>query len=879
MGVLGSNSARRATLRIARRDALRHKGRSALIAVMVAVPVFAAAAVSVLARAEDGSDSGYAALMLGSPGSNRTQATVDVGSATGPVEQSTDSNGFGSTDGTWKPFTTAQFEQKLSAVLPAGDAITRQRLAEQQLVGFGDRLLHADVVELDLRAGLGEAVTVEGRFPQAPGEAVVTRALARADGLQTGDRLIYQGRAVTVAGIASGLPLAGQKQLIGPSGSLLPAERGDLASDAASTSWFVTGPAPVRWPDVQRINAFGGTVLSRYVVAHPPVPEEPTDTGSSVDRSVVATGAVVVGLVLLQIALMAGPAIAVGTRRNERGLALLASAGGEPRHLRAVVLAGGALVGLVASTTAALAGAAAGGLAVVVLRERFDLRMAPVELHPWDLVILAAVGTLTAAAAALLPARRVGKLDVVAALTGRRPVAVPRLGVPVIGAALTAGGLGLAWWAAGGGRQFPTVAGLGMAEVGLVVASAAIVGLLARLAAHTPFASRFALRDAARQRGRTAPAVAAVLAAVAGGMTAVVFVSASNLASAAGYESSAPIGTPSVYLDQSRFGAPTAVSADRVAAARAALQQSLPVSSTAIVYSQDEKSPVSVLRQSVCTGDASTDCGEQGYSPWFAGPQIAPIIAPSDPDKVTAALAAGRAVVFQPKLIRAGGTISVSIDQESQGDRRALPATLVPGYPHVGTVLLPRELAGSLGVRLHPSLLLAGTSGTPTGAEVERARSALQRVGIDGENLDVEEGYRDQTGPVLLGALIAALLVALIGTFTAVGLAAAEARADVATLAAVGAAPGLRRRIGAAQAGAIAVPGAVLGVISGTAAGWALIRLNAEANASWQPSGAWHYVLPGPPVLALGLGIPLVAVLVGFASVRSRLTLVRRLGE
>jgi putative ABC transport system permease protein len=35
-----------------------------------------------------------------------------------------------------------------------------------------------------------------------------------------------------------------------------------------------------------------------------------------------------------------------------------------------------------------------------------------------------------------------------------------------------------------------------------------------------------ALRDAARQRGRTAPAVAAVMAAIAGGLAAVLYVSA-----------------------------------------------------------------------------------------------------------------------------------------------------------------------------------------------------------------------------------------------------------------------------------------------------------------------------------------------------------------
>ena len=69
------------------------------------------------------------------------------------------------------------------------------------------------------------------------------------------------------------------------------------------------------------------------------------------------------------------------------------------------------------------------------------------------------------------------------------------------------------------------VAGVLALEIGLVVASGGLVTLVGRLAPLAGVAGRFAMRDAARQRGRTAPAVAAIIAAMAGLVAGVVYVS------------------------------------------------------------------------------------------------------------------------------------------------------------------------------------------------------------------------------------------------------------------------------------------------------------------------------------------------------------------
>ena len=86
-------------------------------------------------------------------------------------------------------------------------------------------------------------------------------------------------------------------------------------------------------------------------------------------------------------------------------------------------------------------------------------------------------------------------------------------------------------------------------------------------------------------------------------------------------------------------------------------------------------------------------------------------------------------------------------------------------------------------------------------------------------------------------------------------------RTDLATLAAVGASPGVRRRLGTAQAAAIAVLGAVLGVFAGLLPALAVVHAHA----------GWPILLPWSTI---GLGVeavPAIAALFAGAVTRSRL--------
>jgi hypothetical protein len=104
--------------------------------------------------------------------------------------------------------------------------------------------------------------------------------------------------------------------------------------------------APVEWADVRTLNELGFTVLSRVVVLDPPpddqVPQGDYDDGAAVTAAILA---LIATMAVLEVTLLAGPAFAVGARRQRRSLALLAATGGEPAHVRRVVLSQGLLVG------------------------------------------------------------------------------------------------------------------------------------------------------------------------------------------------------------------------------------------------------------------------------------------------------------------------------------------------------------------------------------------------------------------------------------------------------------------------------------------------------------------------------------------------------
>ncbi len=200
----------------------------------------------------------------------------------------------------------------------------------------------ADGTETDLATPARGLFDLEvGRLPRDRDEVVVTPTLAaRGPGSAT----------PSVSPVAAGAPSSGwstRRQCAcarrrGPVGSLgLNGSEGPWAR-----GWWAHGPGDLG--EVQRLNALGGSVVSRAVVTDPPPPPSCPRSSRRApgrDPATLTVLALVVVMVLLEVVLLAGPAFAVGARRQQRTLALLGATGATPRHVRRVVLANGVVLG------------------------------------------------------------------------------------------------------------------------------------------------------------------------------------------------------------------------------------------------------------------------------------------------------------------------------------------------------------------------------------------------------------------------------------------------------------------------------------------------------------------------------------------------------
>ena len=193
----------------------------------------------------------------------------------------------------------------------------------------------------------------------------------------------------------------------------------------------------------------------------------------------------------------------------------------------------------------------AGTATVLVATSRFERFLLAPDVRPLELLALTLVGVVRASSRPSCP--RAG----CPAGRGRGPersrgVVRTRRRFPVVGLVTAAVGTALAL---GGGalalavqrQETPSsrllgvvavmiLAGAVLTQRGLIVATPAVVGAAARLGRRLPLAPRLALRDAARHRGRTAPAVAAVLAAMAGWVALTLFVASMSDKDERGYQ-------------------------------------------------------------------------------------------------------------------------------------------------------------------------------------------------------------------------------------------------------------------------------------------------------------------------------------------------------
>jgi putative ABC transport system permease protein len=905
----------RPALRIARRTVLRSRARSLLIAVLVGLPVAAATYADVVART------------FSSP---EREAQRLVGSADAAISVTGERPLAGGYDPRWlavgygaPSLPPGARKADVAPLLPAGSRIVEMPYRQPIVLTAGERVVRTNVSVGDVREPLHRlAIKLDGDASRAPGagEALVSRSLAERLGLlddgrlRTGARLtLLDGPPVNVSGLVRDPTCLSCEQVAALPGSVLAratdpgrAQRVSYAYATSYPTFLVDLPGGVDVDALGRRLADRGVALStREALATPPPAAGDGTTVDADSLRAFALVAVIVGLGLLEVVLLAGTSFAVGARRQMRELGLVAASGGSPRDVRRVVLAQGLVLGMLGAALGVVTGFAV-AIAGRPLWERFaDSEIAGWAFGPLEIAAAALVGLVSGLAAAVVPAVGAGRMQPVAALAGRfrAPLRSRRRGATA-GSALVVAGAGcglagdrlladdftayeraLALVQQGGSYvQAPSpdgplaliVGGAALAIVGLVLLTPALIGAIAGIGARLPLSARLAVRDAERHRHRTGPATGAIVVAVTGSVVLAFLVAGQLRADELRWQPALPPGVMAVTPGDGTVatmlrGAESAVAElppARRDTMRIALDPPRRGERPATVPATDRHPLYVSQRPRECrSGVADPGCGppaagRSGELAIGADDALTRLVAgPGFDAAARRALADGKVLVFARPMLDRDGFATVS----GRGDEVRLPGHLVAtdrSYVMLPGALVSASVARERGWTVEPGTVFVSYA-TATADELDAAQTAVEQTGA---YASVERGP-DGPRELLLGLIAAAAaFVTLVGVAISVALSAAEGRADLATLAAVGAQPRRRRALMASQALLVGGLGCVLGVALGT-----FVAFTARAT-----TGSPDFVVPWANLAATAVGVPLLAALVAALCTRSRLPMVRR---
>lgn len=801
----------RALLRIGRRNVARSRWRSALVVVLILLPV--------------GGMVGMATVLATSTPSPERVATHRMGQADLLVFP-----GEGGDEAT------------LRAKLPAGSRIEPIVEVGATLIVPGLAIPVTVASEDPNGLAKGMLTLIDGRWPSATGEVSVSRAFAKLAGASIGSTVELRelGRSTVVGFVEDELQLGARLAVVPP-------EIAATGGPDKSGTWLValppgTDPAALD----PALVASSGSAAPLFIVTTRA--QTLSDAGSLGPTTIVLGG-----LALVDAALVAAAAFAVGIRRRQRELGLLSAAGGTPRQLAGSVLAEALLLGGLGAVAGVVLGVL-GGLALSPFLDELTGHRNPALVLDAPMMVAALVlGILAALVAALAPAWSAARISVLTALSGRRPPASsPRrsLGIGVVliatGIVATAIGAGLRIAAVQAGLNvWLLLAGAVLGTLGFGASSGWFLGRLEGPAARLPLASRIALRDTARARTRNGPIVTALLAATAATIALAAYQASVEASSLAHFQP--PFLPDQIFLQGPGFeqAGPEAVRA-LGATAGAVIPGAGSDARYVWVAPTGPNDGTPLVAQNLTVGDAEL------LRALGAGAAVAD-------------LEAGKAIAL---TLQAATFTSVTLHIESTTDGSTIatpevPATVVVigvtgGAASGATFLAPGEDL--------PGAVISAATASRLGIPVGHSARFILRLGhavTDGDISTVAaiagkypDTYAFTARPpdvagggfrfVIIGG---SLLFALTVTGIAVALGEAESRPEQQTLLAVGADPRLRRRITAARAGIIALLGGLLAVPAGLLPVWGLLITRHSP-----------LVVPGLEVVAVVALLPVLAI-------------------
>jgi putative ABC transport system permease protein len=648
----------------------------------------------------------------------------------------------------------------------------------------------------------------DGVYPNDGNEVAVTDGIA--DMLQIevgeGDMVDLDGRRRTVVGmIENPSDLNSEFVLVAPNGDEL----------AETVTILIGGTG--EFDEVRAIRDFGAEHLANADVI----------TRGDVKR--VEAAAAVLGTaqaVLVLVSLVAAAGFTTLAQRRLKQLGMLGAVGATEKHLRLVVIANGAVIGMVA----ALLGAGGGLATWIAIAPRVERsaghRIDPLNA-PWVLIVSAMVLVVaTATGAAWWPARTISRMPIISALSGRPPTPQPAHHSAAAAGALITIGLGLLAW---GGRSDDMLMSTGSVAmvVGVLLLSPVAIGFLATVARPLPVAMRLALRDLARYRARSGIALAAVSLALGVPVAIVVTASAAEASTAIGNlserqmliwtrDSSHPEGvSPFFTQDPSDDGfspyLPDLTSADvgafgtRVDQIAVDLGDARVVGLDVVIDPQADDDPAG---RTAVTLARPTDIGYLDVAllyvasePLLASYGVDLAAVDTDADILTTAPSG------PPDMVVAGRDEVWLANMSSPPELVTNVAMIDSSYTSLpGSFITTDALRERRWESTRVGWLVE--SDTPlTDEQIAGARETTAGVG-----LLLEVGQENESLVALRwGATAAGLLLALGVLAMTVGLIRVEASRDVRTLTATGATSTIRRALTASTAGGLALLGALLG--------------------------------------------------------------------
>ena len=914
----------RLSLRIARRDAAQHRARSILVIALVAIPIIGLSAVATI---ESSNTPTARETIRDTLGNSQAKLTVvsqpDPTLKQDPVDPSMYENNNSNGD-----FSNAAAPPSapVSSYLPAGTSILSLRpLAVIADTATGIGSLSAIEGEPWNSAFVGRFVVLSGHTPTSSDEVMTTPAALTRLGVKIGQTVTItqpRVRSFTVVGTMRDLTEPSSAEQLFARAAAIDGVAPE--NDLLSTSFYLP-TMPVNWAAIQRLNSDGITVLSREVLLNPP---PSNGIGSDQGGGLAASGSLVlilpiVGFSLFEVALLAGAAFTVSAQQQQRALATLASVGGDRRMLARVVSASGVVLGLAGGLVGTVLGIGAAAAYMQVTADGSIACYPGLHVDPLVTAGIIAFAVIAGWLAALVPARRAARIDVVSSLRGAARPGIPLRRTPLIGIlvgilgiGLTVAGSVLVTVLAGSNPTKPTlqqltigllVAGPILLQLAALIVTPLLLRTVARLLSRAGTPARLASRDIARNAPRSVPAVGAIMSTIFVASFLITYTAAAQAEVIRDYDYQTAPGI--VSAGGGYFGLQSSMSRAQAKALATAMDSTLHATDAQILYGAQNPdfggTPAAGARYPVPVIDPSVRCprppaGTESSShrsrsidsAECQGPQF--LIDPEERThisvgsvaameiaigaKLTAAsrsaLADGKVVAFYPEYVHNGAaTISWLTTKQMQDDNFpsaahartvTVPAVVqTPPRPVFFGLLMTPATAHSLGIVSVPVQIIARTGIGPSGAQSDALGAAAQAVfGKPGSvNFSYEGGPAVFASETQWALLALCLLIAIGSAAVALGLARTEGRRDEAVLGSLGAPPRLRRAYAFWSAAVIAGVGSIGGGILGAVPG---LAISGPLNVQQGGHAAPPFDVPWLPLLIAAAGLPLLLAIGGW---------------